>query len=271
MSAVPVSQVAAQQASQQLRTQKREEDDGFDFFDFLDIINPLQHIPIVSTIYRAVTGDEIGSVAQLIGGGLYGFGLLGGGWLSLASTAANVALEEATGNDIAGHVFDFVFGEDGEALAPEGGDGAEGSAGLAPAEAPLPEDEAALAAIPRPAAVVLRSSAAPAGGTDRLIDGTPAATAEQTALVAQDAGDVAAATGQTVLSPAMSQALLLAGQSGDDGAAAGLLSRLLPRGAEHPDQLREVGPGTTGYALAGVTMQVAPGVTAGRLAAAAAY
>ncbi|MBT5049270.1 MAG: hypothetical protein HOM58_12290 [Rhodospirillaceae bacterium] len=33
---------------------------GFSFGDFLDIINPLQHIPVVSTIYRMVTEDEIG-------------------------------------------------------------------------------------------------------------------------------------------------------------------------------------------------------------------
>src|SRR3546814_15608721 len=30
---------------------------GFSFGDFLDIINPIQHIPIVPTIYRAITGD----------------------------------------------------------------------------------------------------------------------------------------------------------------------------------------------------------------------
>ncbi|MDP6473864.1 MAG: hypothetical protein QF894_03030 [Alphaproteobacteria bacterium] len=33
--------------------------DGFGFDDFLDLINPLQHIPIISTIYREITGDTI--------------------------------------------------------------------------------------------------------------------------------------------------------------------------------------------------------------------
>ena len=33
--------------------------DGFTFLDMLDIINPLQHIPVVSTLYRAITGDTI--------------------------------------------------------------------------------------------------------------------------------------------------------------------------------------------------------------------
>ncbi|MGB6086494.1 MAG: hypothetical protein WBF74_07845, partial [Parvibaculum sp.] len=32
----------------------------FGFSDFLDVINPLQHIPIVSSIYRELTGDELG-------------------------------------------------------------------------------------------------------------------------------------------------------------------------------------------------------------------
>ncbi len=34
--------------------------DGFSFGDIVDIINPLQHIPVVSTIYREMTGDDIG-------------------------------------------------------------------------------------------------------------------------------------------------------------------------------------------------------------------
>ena len=33
--------------------------DGFTFSDLMDIINPLQHIPVVSSIYRSLSGDEI--------------------------------------------------------------------------------------------------------------------------------------------------------------------------------------------------------------------
>ena len=47
-------------------------DDGFTFTDFLDIINPLQHIPIVSSIYRRLTGDAIDKGAQLAGDCLFG-------------------------------------------------------------------------------------------------------------------------------------------------------------------------------------------------------
>lgn len=48
------------------------------FGDFLDIINPLQHIPIVSSLYRSITGDEISPVARIVGGTLYG-GVVGAG------------------------------------------------------------------------------------------------------------------------------------------------------------------------------------------------
>ncbi len=34
-------------------------DSKFSFDDFLDIINPLQHLPVISTIYRAITHDTI--------------------------------------------------------------------------------------------------------------------------------------------------------------------------------------------------------------------
>jgi len=45
---------------------------GITFADLLDIINPLQHIPVISTIYRAITGDEIGLGSRLVGGALFG-------------------------------------------------------------------------------------------------------------------------------------------------------------------------------------------------------
>ncbi len=60
----------------------------------IDIVNPLQHIPFVSTLYRAVTGDTISAGAKLIGGGI--FGGIGG----LASSAADMVFEAATGNNV---------------------------------------------------------------------------------------------------------------------------------------------------------------------------
>jgi hypothetical protein len=46
---------------------------GEDFLStLLDIINPLQHIPLVSNLYREITGDQISSSARILGGGLFG-------------------------------------------------------------------------------------------------------------------------------------------------------------------------------------------------------
>ncbi len=104
---------------------------GFGFFDFLDIINPLQHIPIVSGLYRKITGDEISPGARLIGGSLFG------GPLGFAAALANVVVEDASGTDIGGHVF-AQFNGGGEepefspvqvaGAAPFGGGAAAGAA-----------------------------------------------------------------------------------------------------------------------------------------------
>lgn len=89
--------------------------DGLTFDDLLDVINPLHHIPIVSTLYRHFSGDTIANGPRLAGGGLFG-GLIG-----LAAAAVNIAIEEGTGRDIGDHVLAMLFEDDG---APgSGGDG----------------------------------------------------------------------------------------------------------------------------------------------------
>lgn len=72
--------------------------DGFSFGDLIDIINPLQHIPIVSTVYRAITGDEIGAGPRLIGGALLG------GVAGFAAAAVGAVVEGGTGKDVGGHM-----------------------------------------------------------------------------------------------------------------------------------------------------------------------
>ncbi len=47
-------------------------EDGFSFGDIIDIINPLQHIPIVNSIYRKITGDTIAPSMQIAGDALFG-------------------------------------------------------------------------------------------------------------------------------------------------------------------------------------------------------
>lgn len=69
-------------------------EDGLDFGDFLDLINPLQHLPVISTIYRDLTGDEISTGSRIFGGALFG------GPVGLASAVLNSAVEEVSGKDI---------------------------------------------------------------------------------------------------------------------------------------------------------------------------
>ena len=45
---------------------------SFGFRDLLDIVNPLQHLPIISSIYRWLTGDRPGEAAEIAGDALYG-------------------------------------------------------------------------------------------------------------------------------------------------------------------------------------------------------
>ena len=42
------------------------------FLDILDAVNPLQHIPLISSIYRKISGDSISDVPKFVGGALYG-------------------------------------------------------------------------------------------------------------------------------------------------------------------------------------------------------
>lgn len=71
---------------------------GGGFMSFLkglvDVINPLQHIPVISSLYRHMTGDEIGPTARFIGDALYG-GPIGG-----AIAAADIAYQHANGKDV---------------------------------------------------------------------------------------------------------------------------------------------------------------------------
>lgn len=83
-------------------------DDGeeLSFWDVLDVINPLQHIPIVNSVYRELTGDKITSGAKLAGGALF-FGPIGLGFAAL-----DVGVKEMTGAAIDEHVVAMIKGED---------------------------------------------------------------------------------------------------------------------------------------------------------------
>ncbi|MGS4883871.1 hypothetical protein [Roseibium sp. MB-4] len=65
------------EASQKATDAKAPTKAGFGFSDFVDVINPLQHIPGVSNVYRAVTNDQISEDARHAGRTLYGAALGG--------------------------------------------------------------------------------------------------------------------------------------------------------------------------------------------------
>jgi hypothetical protein len=85
-------------------------EDGLDFRDFLDVINPLHHLPVVGTVYRALTGDELAPAPRVIGGTLFG------GIAGFVSSLANAVLENETGHDMGDTVL-ALFSDDTPAPA----------------------------------------------------------------------------------------------------------------------------------------------------------
>ena len=86
-------------------TTSKPEADDFGFEDMLDMINPLHHIPIISTIYQDLTGDTISAPAKIVGGGLFG------GVTGLAGSLIDAIIEEVSGLDIGHHVLALFNGE----------------------------------------------------------------------------------------------------------------------------------------------------------------
>ena len=81
--------------------------DEFSFHDVLDIINPLQHIPVVSTIYRYLTGDTIGALPRIAGDTLYG------GPIGFLAGLVGASLKQESGKDLGETVVALVTGDDG--------------------------------------------------------------------------------------------------------------------------------------------------------------
>jgi hypothetical protein len=75
---------------------------GSAFHDLLDIVNPLQHLPVIGTLYRAITGDTMGTVEKIAGDALYG-GLWGA-----VGAVADTAFEAVTGRDFGSTVLAFA-------------------------------------------------------------------------------------------------------------------------------------------------------------------
>lgn len=75
------------------------------FEDLLDIVNPLHHLPVVGTLYRAISGDTIGMLPKIAGNTLYG-GLWGA-----VSAVADAAFQTITGKDFGATMLALVTDE----------------------------------------------------------------------------------------------------------------------------------------------------------------
>lgn len=79
----------------------------FSFLDILDIVNPLHHIPIIGSIYRHFTGDEIKGPARIAGGALFG------GPIGAAVSGVDVVIaQQGNGEYIGDRVFASFMGGD---------------------------------------------------------------------------------------------------------------------------------------------------------------
>jgi hypothetical protein len=78
--------------------------DGFTFRDFIDMINPLQHIPVVGTIYRAITGDELDPGSKMFGGTVLG------GPIGAVASIIDVVIKHNTGKDVGEHTMAMFSG-----------------------------------------------------------------------------------------------------------------------------------------------------------------
>ena len=86
---------------------KASETSGEDFFDhLLDVVNPLQHLPVIGTLYRAITGDKIGSIEKIAGGTLYG------GMWGAVSSIADVAFQGITGKSFEDTAMGWIKGDE---------------------------------------------------------------------------------------------------------------------------------------------------------------
>lgn len=140
-----------------------EVDLSLGFGDIVDALNPLQHLPGVSSVYRYVTGDDISLAARLAGDFLYG------GPVGLASGTAMAAFEAITGDSPVGHIASLVEGEGSDAVTPTGTPAAQPHPWMkAPAETvslatpALPSKAALAAALSRDAATPTSDTAAAA-------------------------------------------------------------------------------------------------------------
>lgn len=121
LSAAPIHEHTAAETGRSVRAAKATPEhfgnsSPFSFSDVLDILNPLQHIPFISTLYRNLTGDTIRPGPRIVGDALFG------GPVGLVTGIFNAALRQTTGEGMGEHALAFLGLEDGARTptTPEG-------------------------------------------------------------------------------------------------------------------------------------------------------
>jgi hypothetical protein len=84
---------------------------SFGFKDLLDIINPLQHLPVVGSIYRYLTGDEPSGGARIVGDAIYG------GPIGFGVGVVSAMLTDGDGRDLGERALASVFGPRGDSAS----------------------------------------------------------------------------------------------------------------------------------------------------------
>lgn len=84
-------------------------EDGPSLGDLVDVINPLHHIPFVSTLYSELTGDTISTAAKIAGGALIG------GPIGLIAAVFDTVFTSQTGKGVAESAVAAIMGEDAPA------------------------------------------------------------------------------------------------------------------------------------------------------------
>ena len=87
-----------------------QESSGFSFrhllSDLFDIVNPLEHLPVISTLYQHLTGHEIDTPEKIMGDTLYG------GPLGFVCSLGDTIFKAVTGKDVGNTVYAFLTGQD---------------------------------------------------------------------------------------------------------------------------------------------------------------
>ncbi len=84
---------------------------SFGFKDLLDIINPLQHLPVIGSVYRYLTGDEPSGGARIVGDAIYG------GPIGFGVGVVSTMLTDGDGRDLGERALAAVFGPRDESPA----------------------------------------------------------------------------------------------------------------------------------------------------------